>query len=220
MKKWIAALIVWVLLSGCLTVWAADPNLGKRGMDVYGTLLSQKNYYEITLGIPGVDSVLLPDGTTLSGESDSEADRGLQVIIIPVTGEEEAEAYAWMAEAASDLGKDPAAYYLAFYQNGAFAQPQGRVSIRATAKDGYEKAKLFYMDGEAHAAEVPCTTDEKNSSFGMGKTGYYLFVKTDGAPVNPPHTGDRSRPALWGALIAFSIAGLALISLRRRETVQ
>lgn len=240
MKKWIAALAALMLLSCPMTAFAAEANInqvpGNQDIGVYGSCQNSKDYYEIMLGVNGMDTVELPDGVTLSGKSDSQADDELRVVIIPITAAEEAEAYAWMADAAAELGKEPVAYYLAFYRGNTPVQPEGKVTITVTAKDGYEKAKLCYMDGNAEAKEVSYTTEQKNVSFGMEQTGYYLLVKTE-APTNPtdptdpsnpgkpttpdaPQTGDTSNIWLWLVLMLLSCAGLVvtmLLDKRGRE---
>ena len=236
MKKWIAALAAILLLSCPMTAFAAEADInqvpGNQGIEVYGSCQSSKDYYEIMLGVNGMDTVDLPDDVMLSGKSDSEADNGLRVVIIPVTADEEAEAYAWMASVSSKMGKEPAAYYLAFYRGSTPVQPEGKVTVTMTAKDGYEKAKLCYMDGNANAKDVPYTTEQGNASFGMEQTGYYLFLKTEGSsqptePVDPddpsnptepidpddpnrpttptaPQTGDNSNLWLWITLLLLS----------------
>ena len=235
MKKWITALTALLLLSCPMTAFAAESDInrvsGNQGIEVYGSCKSSKNYYEIVLGVAGIDTLDLPDGVTLSGKSNSAADNGLRVVIIPVTADEEAEAYAWMSNAATELGKEPVAYYLAFYRRNEPVQPEGKVAITMTLKDGYEKAKLFYMDGNARAKEVTYTTEQGNSSFGMEQTGYYLLVKTEdsrqpidpGEPTNPgvPKTGDTTN--IWLYLILMSASAvilfLPLIGGRRNESV-
>ena len=205
MKKWITALAAILLLSCPMTAFAAEVEVDEvpegetgteQGIEVYGSCQSSKDYYEITLGVPGMDSVDLPDDVTLSGKSDSAEDNGLRVVIIPVTAEEEADAYAWLSGVTSKLGKEPAAYYLAFYDEDETAQPEGKVTVTMTTKDGYEKAKFCYMDGNAVTKDVSYTTGEKNISFGMEKTGYYLFVKTGGSsqPTEPTNPDDQSKP--------------------------
>lgn len=233
MKKWIAALAALMLLSCPMTAFAegADVNQvsGNQGIEVYGSCQSSKDYYEIMLGVDGMDTVELPDSITLGGKSDSKADDELRVVIIPVTADEEKEAYAWMVSAAAELGKEPTVYYLAFYRGNTPVQPEGKVTITVTAKDGYEKAKLYYMDGNAEAKEVSYTREQKNVSFGMEQTGYYLLVKTEDSqqpatptdPSNPskpttpgtPQTGDNSNIWLWLVIMILSFAGLVVTML-------
>lgn len=238
MKKWIAALAAIVLLSCPMTTLAAKAEgnqvPGDQGIEVYGYSQSDTKYYVITLGIPGMDSVELPGGVMLSGKSDSSADDELRVVIIPITADEEAEAYAWLSASTEKLGRDPAAYYLAFYRGKTPAQPEGSVTIAMTVRDGYEKAKLYYMDGNAKSNEVSYTAEQESASFGMKKTGYYLFVNTEDFqeptdpakpddptkptdPVDPskstnpgtPQTGDNSNLWLWLVLLVASCWGFA-----------
>ena len=117
MKKILAALAAALLLCCPVTAFAAETQLdtapASQGIEVYGQCISNKNYYEIVLGTERADSAHLPDGVVISGRSSASEDRGLRVIIIPVTAAEEPEAYAWLSGAAQDLGKEPVAYYAA-----------------------------------------------------------------------------------------------------------
>ena len=85
MKKWIVTFVALLLLSCSVTAFAEESHTGvpgKQGIEVHGSCISSKNYYEITVGIAGVDTVELPGGVTLTGRSDSRNDNGLRIIII------------------------------------------------------------------------------------------------------------------------------------------
>lgn len=239
MKKWIAALAAALLLSCPVTALAAQPDSGtmpqQHGVTVYGVYQSSKDYYEITLGIQGLDTVTLPDGVTIRGQSDSAADNGLQVIIIPVTAGEEAEAYAWVTTAAARLGKDPAVYYFAFRRGDSFTQPEGSVTLAVTA-EGLGAKTLFYMDGDARSRQLTGTAAAGGISFRMEQTGYYLFEKTETqrhpghsggrTPDKPdtsqtaesPETGDTTPLLLYQLGIGASVLALAAMLRRGRKT--
>ena len=176
MKKFIATLAALLLLSCPITAFAAESDSinqapGSSGIEVHGSRISNKNYYEIVLGVDGLDTAELPEGVSFGGRSDTERDNGLRMVIIPVTADEESEAYTWMSNADAGLGKEPMAYYLAFYRGNEQVLPEGKVTAALTLTDGYEKAKLFYMDGNAEKKEVSYTAEQKNSVFGMERTG-------------------------------------------------
>ena len=201
MKKLAVALAALMLLScTSYTAFAAEADIKQvpdnQGIPIFGRCQNSKNYYEITLGVTGMDTVELPDGITLSGKSDSGADKELRVVIIPVTQAEEPEAYAWMTESTAKLGKEPEAYYLAFYRGITPVQPEGSVTIAMTVKDGYEEAELYYMDGNAESSAVTYTAKQGSASFGMRETGYYLFVKTDASqePTDPDDPDEPTEP--------------------------
>ena len=234
MKNWIAILAAILLLSCPMTAFAADPDTDKQpesqSIEVYGSCQSNKNYYEITLGVAGIDTLELPDGITFSGKSDSEADNGLQIVIIPVTAAEEAEAYTWMINTALKLGEEPVTYYLAFRRGNNPAQPEGKITVTMTKKDGYEKTKLFYMDGNAQTKEAPYTEEQSKSSFKMEQTGYYILVKakdsqqpvTPGKPnqttkPNTPGTGDATDIWRWILPVSASMVLLMLFVERKKE---
>ena len=198
MKKWITALAVLLLFSCQVSALSAkaDSSPKSQGIEVYGSCESQKDYYEIVLGFDGVDTVDLPDGVTISGKSDSTADKGLSVVIIPVTQSDEPEAYAWLSKTAAKCGKSPRAYYLAFYRRNAPAKPLGKVTVRATTADGYERSTLYYMDGDGVPGKRSYRSKQSAVEFKMDKTGYYFFVKADNSnqPTDPSDPEDPTNP--------------------------
>ena len=221
MKRIVTLLATVLLLSFPVSAFAAEINEvpGKQGVAVYGYCESDKNYDEIVIGAEDLDSVELPDGVTISGKSDSEADNGLRVIIIPVTADEEAEAYKWMSGTAKKLGEEPAAYYLAFYRGTSPALSEGSIAITVTERPG---SKLYYMDGNAETKEISCTAESGNVSFTMERTGYYISVKTKDTPTptpDAPKTGDDSSIGLCLLIMAASAAVLAIIYRSRKESV-
>mgnify|MGYP004437031053 CR=1 FL=1 len=112
--------------------------------------------------------------------------------VSPWAAAEEPEAYAWLSGAAQDLGKEPVAYYLAFYRDSTPAQPRGEVTLTVTSRQGTD---LFYMDGSARSAKLSYAAESDSIRFQMEKTGYYLTVKNDKPPrPEEPKTGDSFRP--------------------------
>ena len=225
MKKIIAVLATVLLLSGSLTAFAAQSQINavpeEQDIQITGSRENHKNYYEIIIGAAGADSVKLPNGTVISGKSDNAADNGLSVIIIPVTAEAEAEAYTWMTDAAKTLGKDPTAYYLAFYKNGGSVQPAGKITITSTARPDTD---LFYMNGNAEAAKITGSTAEGNVSFEMKSTGYYISATSQKPPAptpDSPKTGDNSHIELFFLFMAISASVLlALYGIRKKQSRQ
>lgn len=228
MKKFVAVLGVILLFCCPLTVFTAESDTRtvpyNQGIEVYGSCESNKNYYEIVIGVTDIDTVKLPDGITISVRSDSKEDNGLRIIIIPVTPTEETEAYAWMSNVTKDFGKEPIAYYLAFYRGNNPVQPKGKIIVTETAREG---STLYYMDGSAKPKEISYDAESQNISFEMKSTGYYLSVKTEGYskptlndPREPdsPQTGDDSNVGLWIFLMIVSVASLfSLWKIRKKS---
>ncbi len=169
-----------------------------------------------------MDSVELPEKITLSGVSDA-ADRGLRVVIIPVTAGEEPQAFAWLSGAAASLGQEPVAYYLAFYRGSTPVRPQGSVTITMTSRAGYEQSRLYYMDGDAKAKAVSTLAERDNYRFGMVESGYYLLVKVkDTSPsviVRPsnPGTGAPAGSSLAALSAALLMMGALVFAIRRKR---
>ena len=221
MKKWITLLVTILLFSCPMSVFAADPTTdrgnGSQGINVYGSCQNSKDYYEIILGVEEMHTAELPNGITIGGKSDSEEDDKLQVVIIPVTADGEADAYAWMSKSIAKWGKEPTAYYLAFYSGNTQVQPQGKVTITITAHDGYKKTKLFYMDGNAKVKKVSYVTDHGDLDFAMEQTGYYIFAKMNNSHRDSPQTGDITNIKMYFLFISASILILILIFVQRRR---
>ena len=96
-----------------------------------------------------------------------------------------------MVEAAKTAGKDPTAYYLAFYRGNDRSKPQGNVTITVTAQD---KNDVYYMNGNADLDKPFCTAENENIAFEMKAEGYYLLVKTEKAPDDGKTPDDSKTP--------------------------
>ncbi len=212
MKKRIAALAAGLLLLWPFSARAMDGATahapGEYGIAVTGSCESRKDYYEIVLGAPLIDTVRLPGDTMISGASTSAEDTGLRVVIIPVTKDEEAQAYAWVQAAATELGQLKNVFYLAFYRGAEPAQPAGEVTLTVTAKQSAPE-QLFYLSGEASQRQLTLSQGEQGNAFSMEQSGYYLFAKAKQAA--PPRTGDTAN--LRVNLILLVLSGAAMLVL-------
>lgn len=228
MKKIIALLGGLLLLSFPLAAEAKSSEVkqvpNEHSIDVYVNYVSNKTYYEIVMGVDNMESVKLPNGAVISGKSSTEEDQGLRVIIIPVTADDEAEAYAWMSGEVKNIGENPTAYYLAFYKGNDPAQPKGEIMITITSVQGTNSPSatdLYYMNGEAKLSELSYTAENYDSvTFKMDLTGYYLSVKTEKTPEPVPvipKTGDNSNITLFLLLMAISIVVLLFLCKKREE---
>lgn len=243
MKKLITVLIAVLIVFCPVCAFAGETHInhvpGSTGIEVYGSYQKIKDYYEITLGVPGLDTVQLPGGVVLSGSNKHKADTGMRIIIVPVTAKEEPDAYKWLTGNLPKTGKASTAYYLGFYDNDDnHTQPAGDVTITLTMQKGYEDTKLYYMDTNGHLKQLRYSKISGTASFTISSTGYYLFLKQSGnnntpnpakpdgnntTPTNSnsPKTGDSSNLSLWFTLFASSCctlaAALALILKRKRK---
>ena len=121
MKKLIAAIMTALLILCPVSAYAALTHIsyvpGSAKMEVYGNYQKIKDYYEITLGVPGLDTVQLPGGVTLSGSNENEADTNMRIIIVPVTVSDEPAAHKWLTGNLPKAGKNSSPYYLGFYDD-------------------------------------------------------------------------------------------------------
>lgn len=197
-KTRIAGLAVAAALLCCPAGMAwADESVGALpgscNISVTGTVDRTNLYYEIVLGDADASSVALSGGVTLSGVSSSSADDGLHVLIVPVTQDDEPDAWAWLSGEAASLGGDIEAYYLAFYRDDVRVEPAGAVSITLSSGAGLgQDTAVHYLDGGGQMGSVARTAADGTVSFGMDREGYYLLsAGTDEPnPPAPPSGGD------------------------------
>ena len=201
MKKIVVTIAVMLMIA-CQTcmVFGAETTVDQvphnEEIGIYGNCFDTKNYYEIILGVDGMNSTELPGGIVLSGLSDSDGDDGLRVVIIPVTAEEESEAYSWLSDSVKDTAdteKEPWAYWLAFYRGDSPASSDGTVDIAMTVKEGYEKSSLYYMNGDADITKKGYSYLETGVTFSMDKSGYYIFMNQSSI-LPPDKPTDPSEP--------------------------
>ena len=203
-RAFLTGLLLVVCFACALTAFGVQKRVdnlpGSTNIGVTGDSNYSKNYYEIILGNNGDNTVNLPGGVRLSGKSDSNADDGLHILIVPLTAETEPDAYAWMLPYASKLGKDPYAYYFGFFRgNNTSLTPDGHVMIDMTAKSGYEKAKLYFLSPDGNTTQLSYTTAGGQTEYKMEKTGYYILVKEsssggDNKPSRPDNPDKPEKP--------------------------
>lgn len=234
MKKLITVLIAVLIVFCPVCAFAGEAHVnhvpGSTGIEVYGSYQKIKDYYEITLGVPGLDTVQLPGGVVLSGSNKHKADTNMRIIIVPVTAKEEPDAYKWLTGNLSKNDKASTAYYLGFYDNDDnHTQPAGDVTITLTIQKGYENTKLYYMDTNGQLKQLHYSAASDSAKFTISATGYYLFLKpagdsnkpdpavpdnnNNGSDINSPKTGDSSNLSLWLALFITSSVTLILALL-------
>lgn len=225
MRKIISLLAVLCLALGLTTTAFAAGVPGDCRIPVLVRCETTANYYQITLG--GEDTVTLPDGIVLRGSSTQSADDGLRVIIIPITPADEPDAFTWAAKTALKLGREPILYYLMTYRDSTLTAPSGQVCITMTTRSGYEKALLYYMDGNAAATRLRWDA-AGGTSFSMCGSGFYLFLKSPSdsghhptppavLPATPPATGD-SGISIYAVSALACAAGFAWLAEKRKKT--
>ena len=239
MKKLIAVLITVSVILSPVYACAGEAHISyipstNSSIQVNGNYNKLTDYYEITLGIPELDSVQLPGGITLHGSNTSNADKGKRIIIVPVTSTDEPAAYKWLCSNLPKADKRSVPYYLGFYDaDDNHTQPEGSVIITLTIQDGYSNTKLYYMDAGGRLKQLRYSAQSGSAQFTINTTGYYLFIKASQAGNNPvtpagydkpdssnsPKTGDSSNLYLWLVLFASSCCtlGLALVLVFKRR---
>lgn len=126
------------------------------------------------------ESVTLQDGTTVTVESDREADREIRAMVI-LLNNAEGDAYEYASRIAGKYGKDPYMLYVMFSRDGAETEPEGSVTVTVSIPDGYENAGLYFFTGNAGEV-VPLTPEVRDGQwiFTLSKSGYLAAVLPDG----------------------------------------
>lgn len=211
MKK-IISLLAAFGLTICLTAAAfAAGKPADCSIPVIARCEITTNYYQITLG--GEDTVTLPGDIVLHGTSSRTEDSGLRVIIIPVTPDDEPDAFAWAEKTAVTLGKEPVIYYLMTCRGSASAAPAGAVRITMTTPAGYENARLHYMDGSADTSRLRAAGTNGSTAFSMCGDGYYMFLKAAGDGGHHPVSPSVTPPATGDVGIGMYAAGAAVSAM-------
>lgn len=241
MKK-IISFLAALGLSACLTVTALAGSVQVTQLPSAETVITIRGVYveapprqlELIVGDPDRDHVTLPDGSTLRVEG-GDSDQGLRVVLIPVTQQDEPDAYTWASGAAAKAGRTPVIYYLAFFRGDAPATPSGQLRVTATVPEGYEKGRLHYLSCEGQLTRLRPSWSGKTAAFSAGEAGYFVFTKAAAASrpgqtgdgvgdsaagagdAQSPKTADAFQPVLWGGLL---LAAAAALTVQRRRTMR
>ena len=220
LKKVITAMSAAVLVFSCgMTAFAAEGNLNTDGeqkdIGVY------VKYVDNTVPIDenGKGSATLPDGTEIE-ISNANKTQG-QLVIDPIT---EKEALDWISSVTDGKVKAPQAFHIYYLDdNGNLINANG---ISVSMKPGNTLQNPIVYSLKSDGSMELLSADVKNGTITFTTDGspYYVLGEKDsgGTPSDPddsPQTGDNSHIALWIALFAasvFGLAGTAIYSKRKR----
>lgn len=175
MKKWIpAALCPVLLLSFAIPAFAGQAG-ADQSIDVKGKYTGNFGAMH-TLILGNEDRMSLGDGQTMSITLTNTADRGLRMVVTPVS-RSEAESYGWLSGQTARTGTSPYACHIAFYDGDTMVSLDGEAVIRMNIPSGYGNAAFYYMDNEGNLSLVRTQKSGNRLSFTAKNAGYYLFLK-------------------------------------------
>ena len=224
LKKVITAMSAAVLVLSCgMTAFAAEANLNtdteQKDIGVYVKYVDNTVWNTVPTDEDGEGSATLPDGTEV-GISDADKTKG-QLVIDPITDK---EALDWISSVTDGKMKTPQAFHIYYLDdNGNLINADG-ISVSMKPENTPQNPVVYSLksDGSMELLSV----DVKNGTITFTTDGspYYVLGEKDSGstPSNPgdsPQTGDNSHMALWIALLAasvFGLAGTAVYSKRKR----
>ncbi len=102
-------------------------------------------------------------------------DNGVRLAVTPVK-KSEADAYNWVQEQTGAKGKEPYAYYVAFYKGNTPKSLSDEAQITLSVPDGYSEGILWYMDSKGIMTQLAEVNGEKYIEATASGDGYYLFL--------------------------------------------
>ena len=224
LKKVITAMSAAVLVLSCgMTAFAAEANLNtdteQKDIGVYVKYVDNTVWNTVPTDEDGEGSATLPDGTEV-GISDADKTKG-RLVIDPIT---EKEALDWINSVTDGKVKAPQAFHIYYLDdNGNLINANG---ISVSMKPGNTLQNPIVYSLKSDGSMELLSADVKNGTITFTTDGspYYVLGEKDsgGTPSDPddsPQTGDNSHIALWIALFAasvFGLAGTAIYSKRKR----
>ena len=220
LKQVITVMSAAVLVFSCgMTAFAAKANLNtnssQEGIGVY------VKYVDNTVPIDenGKGSATLPDGTEIE-ISNANKTQG-QLVIDPIT---EKEALDWISSVTDGKVKAPQPFHIYYLDdNGNLINADG-ISVTMKPETALTNPVVYSLKPGGSMALLSADVKNGTITFTTDGSPYYVLGEKDsgGTPSDPddsPQTGDNSHIALWIALFAasvFGLAGTAIYSKRKR----
>lgn len=209
-----------MLFSLGITVFAAQVPENEQG-DVFARYAN--NAVNVPSGIVGDDkTITLPDGTEITVSSDNDEDNGLRIVIILISAEDR-DAYDYVSGAVAPFGKEPYAFYVAFYDGDTSVAPKGSIAVTMTLPGSYSRADLYYIGADGNNIAVDYTDENGKIVFLLNNAGYIALVKPVSDNTNPndtdsTRTGDDGNIWMWGLILTVNLGMLLMVAKRCKSS--
>lgn len=220
MKRTLAFLLTVVLTLFCsVTAFAVEPD--DETIDVYAKYVNNTEWNVVPVDAGGNGSTTLSDGTqiTVSGASEP----SWQLVIDPIT---EKDALDWIGGILNGKAKDLSPMHIYFIDGYGNTKTADSVTVTVKLPEKLTDPVAYSLSSEGTASGMTVSMENGSLTFTTDGSPYYVLgEKVSGEtsfpsePGNSPQTGDNNHMALWIALLAvsvFGLAGTAVYSKRKR----
>ena len=214
MKKimtWLLTMIV--ILSASVTAFAAEPD--DETIDVYAKYVNHTEWNIVPVDAAGNGSTTLSDGTqiTVGGAARS----GWQLVIDQIT---EKDALDWIGDVLDGKAKDLSPLHIYFIDASGNIKTADSVTVTGKLRSKLTDPAAYSLTSEGMTAGLTVTAKDGSLTFTTDGSPYYVLGEKDNGSTPPagetpsdqgnsPQTGENSHMALWIALSAASVFGLA-----------
>lgn len=213
-----------VLVLSCgMTAFAAEANLNtdteQKDIGVYVKYVDNTVWNTVPTDEDGDGTATLPDGTEIE-ISNADKTKG-QLVIDPITDK---EALDWINSVTDGKVKTPQAFHIYYLDNNGNLINADGVSVSMKPGNTLQNPVVYSLKSDGSMELLSADVKNGMITFTTDGSPYYVLGEKDGGgtpsdPGDSPQTGDNSHIALWIALLAasvFGLAGTAIYSKRKR----
>lgn len=224
LKKVITTMSAAVLVLSCgMTAFAAEANLNtdteQKDIGVYVKYVDNTVWNTVPTDEDGDGTATLPDGTEIE-ISNADKTKG-QLVIDPITDK---EALDWINSVTDGKVKTPQAFHIYYLDNNGNLINADGVSVSMKPGNTLQNPVVYSLKSDGSMELLSADVKNGMITFTTDGSPYYVLGEKDGGgtpsdPGDSPQTGDNSHIALWIALLAasvFGLAGTAIYSKRKR----
>lgn len=224
LKKVITAMSAAMLICSCgMTAFAAEANLNtdteQKDIGVYVKYVDNTVWNTVPTDEDGEGSATLPDGTEVE-ISNADKTKG-QLVIDSIT---EKEALDWTAGVTDGKVKAPQAFHIYYFDDTGNLINADGISVSMKPENTLQNPVAYSLKSDGSMELLSANVKNGTITFTTDGSPYYVLGEKDSGstpsdPGDSPQTGDNSHMALWIALLAasvFGLAGTAIYSKRKR----
>lgn len=144
--------------------------------------------------LTGEHPVTLEDGTVIRAKSSSGGDAALSAVMHRVSEE---AALDWLEARIGSPASRMYPLWIGFYEGMKEAVPSGEVIISMEVPEGFERARLCYVDPDGNVRTLSYTTAGEQVQFPAAQPGYYVWVNQE--DTGTPGGGETGDTELSGS---------------------